>query len=88
MITTIVLAVCWAATILAFLRRDTLREQRFDGERAVWAQERRELNQRIQAPHVAIGQQLAADQPQGLLYVPVDDDEAFNVNLEEQLNGD
>ena len=50
------------------------------------AQERRELYQRIQAPEIAVAE--AIDQPyEGLGYVPIDDDKAFQAELERIEDG-
>lgn len=53
------------------------------------ARERADLCQRIQAPDVAVAQHVDAtvDGPEGLRYVPVDDDELWHQNLQEQMNG-
>ena len=50
------------------------------------AEERKELYQRIQAPEIAVAE--AIDQPyEGLGYVPIDDDKAFQAELERIEDG-
>lgn len=60
----IILAVAWAATIIVLLHRDNRREAAHTLERATWAQERRELNQRIQAPELAAAEALPPVEPE------------------------
>lgn len=55
-------------------------------ERVRVAGERGELLQRIQAPEVAVAQAIP-DGPAGLLHVPLDDFEAFEQDLKENVNG-
>lgn len=75
-----------ATVALACLVLVELQNRRFAEERREWCSERASLLQRIQAPEVAVAQH-ADTAPDGLLYVPVDDDEAWKLNLEEELSG-
>lgn len=49
--------------------------------------ERHVLLQRIQAPEVAVAQQASLDAPEGLLHVPLDDFEAWEKDMKENVNG-
>jgi hypothetical protein len=51
--------------------------------------ERQQLLQRIQAPDVAVAQHVdeTVAGPEGLRYVPIDDDELWHQNFQEQMNG-
>ena len=54
-------------------------------EREAWRSERKELNQRIQAPEVAVRESWEPTR-EGRQYVPFDDDDAFK-EARENLNG-
>ncbi len=95
---TALLIITQAATIAAFLHAtDRLQarhasltaaiEQARAAERQAWAEERRELNQRLQAPNEATVQYAPYEAPTGLLHVPINDDEAFAADREDPLNG-
>lgn len=51
--------------------------------------ERQQLLQRIQAPEVAVAQHVHATEaaPEGLGYVPLEDDEALVANFREMIDG-
>jgi hypothetical protein len=71
-----------AATVAAFLMAGNARDQR---QQQIVA----DLCQRIQAPDVAVAQHVtnSHEAPQGLPYVPVDDDDALIADLKEQIDG-
>lgn len=69
-------ALCAALLAFAFWQA-----QSFAAERRVWANERRELNNRIQAPEAAPFLDTAG--PAELQHVHFDDDEAYHAAQEE-----
>lgn len=77
----VALLILQAAFVAAFFMLSERREQRFAAEREAWVAERRELNQRIQAPEVAVAQAVQGDGSPG--YIPVDDDAAYWKHLHE-----
>ena len=65
------------------------REWKMAEERREWAEERRELLQRIQAPEQAITDHSAGKKNDIVLPIPFDDDEeAFLAREQMNLNGD
>lgn len=78
------IAACLGIALLAALL--AYREYTRASELKAAREERRELYQRIQAPEIAVAE--AIEQPyEGASYVPIDDDKAFQAELERIQDG-
>lgn len=76
------LLITQAATVAAFLLLGERREQRHAEERNAWVTERRELNQRIQAPEVAVAQAIDLTEDKGFVN-PLDDAAYWQAQIED-----